>query len=88
MAMKFDKKANRNLEICNKQAQKTSNFNINKQPVSLKKNRKSTKKQAQIRGKTARLAILGCSKIILWCVKDLLHKIFLHHLCSEAIMHS
>jgi len=24
MAMKFDKKANRNLEICNKQAQKTS----------------------------------------------------------------
>jgi len=26
MAMKFDKKANRNLEICNKQAQKTSKF--------------------------------------------------------------
>jgi len=60
--MKFDEKAICNTETCKKQAQKQANFNQNKpknkQAASLRKTRKSTIKQAQIRGKTARLATL------------------------------
>ena len=56
--MKFDKKAIRSTEIFKKQANFNQNKLKNKQHASLKKKRKSTKKQAQIRGKTARLATL------------------------------
>jgi len=63
MEIIFAKKTVRNTEICKKQAQKQANFNQNKhknkQLASLKKNRKSIEKQAQIRGKTARLATLA-----------------------------
>ena len=75
MAMKFDKKAIRNTETCKKQANFNQNKTQNKQPASLKKKHKKTspktsnpqvfkkthKKQAQIRGKNARLATLYCN---------------------------
>jgi len=71
MAMKFDKKSIRNTETC----KKTSNFNQNKpknkQPASLQKNRKSTKKQAQIRGKTDRLATLSHSHCLAFTYNSL-----------------
>jgi len=61
--MKFDKKAIRNLQTSAKnKPKKRVNFNQdkpkNKQPESLQKTPQIHKKQAQIRGKTARLATL------------------------------
>jgi len=58
MAIRFEKKAIRTTEICKKQANFNQNKPKNKQPASLQTNRKSIKKQSQIRGKTARLATL------------------------------
>jgi len=55
MAMKFDKKAIRNAEIYKNKPKKQANFNQNKQPASLQQ---IHKKQAQICGKSARLATL------------------------------
>jgi len=51
MAMKFDKKAIRNTEISKKQANLNQNKPKNKQPASLKKNRKLTKNKPKFAGK-------------------------------------
>jgi len=56
IAMKFDEKSIRKTEIWKKQAQKTSKFQLKQAQKQATRN--STKKQAQIHGKTARLATL------------------------------
>jgi len=62
-AIKFEKKTIRKTDICKKQAQKTSKFQLKQSQKQAtrkpsKKHRSSTKKQAQFRGKNARLAAL------------------------------
>jgi len=53
MAMKFDNKAIRNAETCKKTSPKNKQILIKTiNPQVFKKTRKSTKKQAHIRGKT------------------------------------
>ena len=64
IAMKFKEKAIRKTEICKKQAQKTNKFQLKQaqKQVTCKSSKKPQlykKKQAQIRGKAARLATLA-----------------------------
>jgi len=56
-AIKFEKKAIRKTEICKKQAQKTNKFQL-KQATRKSSKKPPQKIQAEICGKTARLATL------------------------------